>query len=217
MTTPLLTTKLRVPQVRPASSTGRKKNLIARPRLIERLTLARIAIAQGRPGEAIAALTALQESAEAAGGMGYVIASLALQAVVLRAPGRLDQALLALERALSLAEPEGYVRTFVDEGEPMAALLRVAASRGIAFKYVTRLLTAFGEGESPAAVLDDPLSERELEVLRLLAAGLSNREIASELFLAVGTVKKHTSTIYAKLSVHSRTQATARARDLGLV
>ena len=99
----------------------------------------------------------------------------------------------------------------------MAALLRVAASRGIALDYVSKLLAAFEEVAAPSAPLIEPLTERELEVLRLLAAGLSNREIAAQLFLAVGTVKKHTSNIYGKLNVHKRTQAVARARELGLV
>jgi LuxR family maltose regulon positive regulatory protein len=181
------------------------------------LTLARVNIAQGRLDEALGLLTQLLKTAEASGGRHCVIASLALQAIALRAQGKLDQALTVLERALSLAEPEGYVRTFIDEGAPMAALLRIAASRGIALDYVSKLLAAFGEVTVPSAPLIEPLTERELEVLRLLAAGLSNREIAAELFLAVGTVKKHTSNIYGKLNVHKRTQAVARARELRLV
>jgi len=154
---------------------------------------------------------------EAAGAMSYVIETLVLQALALQAQGKDDQALTVLERALSFAEPEGYLRTFIDEGAPMAALLRTAASRGIALDYVSKLLAAFGKVAFPSAPLVEPLSERELEVLRLLAAGLSNREIAAELFLAIGTVKKYTSNIYGKLNVHKRTQAVARARELGLL
>jgi LuxR family maltose regulon positive regulatory protein len=132
-----------------------------------------------------------------------------------------------LERALSLAQPEGYVRIFVDEGEPMARLLTIALSRGIAPDYVRRLLAAFPTTEperaapqKPQALASDliePLSERELEVLQLIAEGLTNREIASRLFLALNTVKAHTRNIYGKLDVHSRTQAIARTQALGLL
>ena len=132
----------------------------------------------------------------------------------------------ALERALTMAEPEGYVRTFVDEGAPMAALLRRAASRGVAPAYVSKLLDALdAEAQmrrgstalaSPTAQpLEEPLSERE--VLRRIAAGLSNRDIAQDLVLATGTVKKHTNNIFTKLGVRSRTQAVAQARELGLL
>ncbi len=134
----------------------------------------------------------------------------------------------ALERALTMAEPEGHVRTFVDEGEAMAALLRRAASRGVAPAYVSKLLDAL-DAEAPmrqgptgppspvAQPLEEPLSERELEVLRLVAAGLSNRDIAQELVLATGTVRKHINNIFGKLNVRSRTQAAAQARELGLL
>ena len=179
--------------------------------------LARVLIAQGRLDEASRLLARLLEMTQAAGAMSYVIETLVLQALALQAQGKDDQALTTLERALSFAEPEGYVRTFIDEGAPMAALLRTAASRGIALDYVSKLLAAFGEVAFPSVPLIEALSERELEVLRLLAAGLSNREIGAELFLAVGTVKKYTSNIYGKLDVHKRTQAVARAKELGLV
>ncbi len=153
--------------------------------------------------------------------MKNLIKMLALQALALETQGNLDQALSALERALSLAEPEGYVRTFVDEGEPMARLLRRVLSRGIAPNYVARLLAAFGKEAkltSPAMEsLIEPLSERELQVLRLIVAGLSNSEIAQELVIAVSTVKSHVNHIYGKLGVKSRTQAVARAQALGLL
>ncbi len=134
----------------------------------------------------------------------------------------------ALERALTMAEPEGYVRTFVDEGAPMAALLRRAASRGVAPVYVSKLLDALdaeapmrrgpiGPASPTARPLEEPLSEREREVLRLIAAGLSNRDIAQELVLATGTVRKHINNIFGKLNVRSRTQAAAQARELGLL
>ena len=134
----------------------------------------------------------------------------------------------ALERALSLAELEGYVRTFVDEGAPMAALLRRAASRGVAATYVSKLLDAL-EAEAPmrrgptgpaapvAQPLEEPLSEREFEVLRLVADGLSNRDIAQELVVTTGTVKKHINNIFTKLNVRSRIQAVSQAREFNLL
>jgi LuxR family maltose regulon positive regulatory protein len=113
------------------------------------------------------------------------------------------------------------VRTFLDEGEPMAKLLRRALTQGIAPNYVARLLAAFGEEApslSPAMdALVEPLTEREMDVLRLIVAGLSNAEIAEELFVAVSTVKSHVNHIYGKLGVENRIQAVERARTLGLV
>lgn len=183
-------------------------------------------MAQGRLDEALGLLMRLFKIVEAAGAMAPAIGILVLQALVLQAQGQGDQALDALERALSLAEPEGYVRAFIGEGAPMGELLRQAAARGIAVEYVGKLLSEWAKemrrGEPaeespsfPAGV--EVFTERELEILRLLAIGLSNREIAEQLFLAVGTVKKYTSNIYGKLSVHSRTQASAKARELGLL
>jgi LuxR family maltose regulon positive regulatory protein len=139
---------------------------------------------------------------------------------------------LFLERALTLAEPEGYVRIFVDEGPPMEALLREAAKRDAAPNYVRQLRTAFGkaavsaeasdlgksDGKSPGIrPLIEPLSERELQVLQLVADGLSNREIGERLFLALNTVKGHNRKIFGKLGVQRRTEAVARARELGLL
>jgi LuxR family maltose regulon positive regulatory protein len=133
----------------------------------------------------------------------------------------------ALERALALAEPGGFIRIFVDEGPSMARLLHEAPSREIAPDYVRRLLAAFPvaepeqadplKREAPKSELLEPLSERELEVLQLIAEGLTNPEIASRLFLALNTVKAHSRNIYGKLGVHSRTQAVARARALGVL
>jgi LuxR family transcriptional regulator, maltose regulon positive regulatory protein len=134
-----------------------------------------------------------------------------------------------LAGALALAEPEGYVRTFVDEGAPMAELLSEvleALQRGrldppIPAHYIRKLLAATERNASGAALsaagLPEPLSERELEVLQLVAAGKSNRRIASELFVSVGTVKTHLNNAYRKLDAHSRTQAVARARELNLL
>jgi LuxR family maltose regulon positive regulatory protein len=137
-----------------------------------------------------------------------------------------------LGRALSRAEVQGYVRTFVDEGPPMERLLSMAFERGIATDYVGTLLGAFvgatkderrrTELQPPSSVPGPPalvesLSERELEVLRLIAEGLTNRNIAERLYLAPSTVKVHTRNMYGKLDVHSRTQAVAKARSLHLL
>ena len=145
----------------------------------------------------------------------------------LDAQGLCSQALVTLTQALERAATQGYVRTFVDEGPPMAGLLYEALSRGIAPDYVRRLLAAFPNIEPeqagllntplPESDLIEPLSERELEILQFIAEGLTNREIASRLFLALNTVKAHCGNIYGKLDVHNRTQAVARAQALGLL
>jgi len=132
-----------------------------------------------------------------------------------------------LEQALTLAEPGGFIRVFVDEGPPMAHLLYEAVTRGIAVDYARRLLSAFSVVETeqtvpaktlaPAQELIEPLSERELEVLQLIAQGLTNQEVASRLYLSLNTVKAHSRNIYGKLDVHSRVQAVAKARTLGLL
>jgi len=177
--------------------------------------------------KALELLARLLSTAEETGATGYVIESLALQAMALQAKDERDQALIALERALSLAEPEGYVRTFVDEGAPMGELLREAAVRGIAPQYVSELLSALGATLSHASAelgkvphtptLIEPLSERELEVLRLLTTRLSTPEIAEELVISVNTVRSHIKSIYSKLNVHRRMEAVQRAKELGLL
>jgi LuxR family maltose regulon positive regulatory protein len=190
---------------------------------LEHATLARIRLAQGRPDEALETLEAVLPMAEAGGRVGVVIEVLALQALAWRAQGDTLRALSLLERALSLSEPAGYVRLFVDEGEPMAQLLYAAAERDIAPAYAGKLLAAFPSTEpsTPAQEaseeLVEPLSERELEVLELVAQGLSNREIGQKLFISLRTVKWHTSNIYGKLAVKNRTEAVAKARALGIL
>ena len=178
-------------------------------------------IAQGQPDEALAVLRILLRKAEAGGWRMFVIENLALESLALQAVGDADQAMICLQRALWLAEPAGFVRVFVDRGAPMAMLLRQAASRGIAPDYVRRLLEAFGAGQAlpprltPALV--EPLSKRELEVLRLLATDLTSTEMAQELILSVNTVRSHIKSIYNKLDVHSRYEALARAEELNLL
>jgi LuxR family maltose regulon positive regulatory protein len=134
--------------------------------------------------------------------------------------GDIPAALAPLERALTLAEPEGYVRIFVDEGPPMAVLLEEAAEHRIAPAYVRRLLTAFGKTEdrTPAErVVIEPLSERELDVLRLLGTDLDGPEIARELMVSPNTMRTHTKNIYAKLGVNNRRAAVRRAEELDLL
>jgi len=186
----------------------------------EYLTLARVLSAQGRRAEALSLLNRLLQTAEAEERMGSAIVILILQALILQTQDNTARALKCLERALALAEPEGYCRAFLDEGRPMAELLRRAEQRGLFPNYVHKLLSAFPAAEStpsPADLLPEPLSERELEVLRLVATGASNQEIAGQLFIALSTAKKHVGNILVKLDTPNRIQAVARARELGLL
>jgi LuxR family maltose regulon positive regulatory protein len=198
------------------------------PREREYLTLARVCIAQGREdpagphlSNALRLLEHLLSDAEANARMGSALEILVLQSLALHALGDRARALSTLERALKQASPEGYVRLFVDGGTPMVALLRQAYARGSVPDYVTTLLSAAGAPAltppAPAGSLLEPLTERELEVLRLLVAGLSNSAMAQELVITVGTVKRHVNSIYSKLGVNSRTQAVARAHALHLL
>lgn len=189
--------------------------------------LGRAYLGQGQTDQALQVLEPLSRATESRGWGLLLIEVLALQALALRAHGETGRALEALERALSLGEPEGFVRTFVDEGQPMAELLREAASRGIAPRYVNKLLAAFEVAEhgplqeavtpSRAHPLAEPLSDRELEVLRLLNTSLSSTEMADELVVSVNTVRTHIRSIYGKLDVHSRYEAVDRARQLNLL
>jgi LuxR family maltose regulon positive regulatory protein len=192
---------------------------------MEHLMLARVLITQHRPHEALPLLGRLLLQAEREGRMGSALEVLVLQALASRAGGDEAQAMERLSRALLLAEPEGYVRLFVDEGAPMLSLLRQARQHGLVPDYVAALLSAFDTqtaAESPAQstnplVLLEPLTERELEVLRLLVEGLSNAAMAQELIITVGTVKRHVNSIYGKLGVQSRSQAIARAHTMHLL
>ncbi|MBN2391387.1 MAG: LuxR family transcriptional regulator [Anaerolineae bacterium] len=192
--------------------------------------LARACLAQDEAEEALAALEPLQAPAEAAGAFLHVIEVCALKALALQALGDTAAALISLERSLALAKPEGFMRVYLNEGAPMASLLREAAARGIQAEYVDQLLAAFGvreygsmEETTPTLPhphtqpLTDSLTSRELDVLHCISQGLSNKDIAEKLVIALNTVKRHTSSIYGKLDVKSRTQAVARARELGLL
>jgi len=190
---------------------------------MEYMVWARILIAQGRLDEATRLLQRLLETAEVGERTSSVIEILMLQALAFQAGGDTDRAMAALERALSLAEPGGFIRIFVDEGTPMETLLKRMKVEGGGMKeYVRKLLAAFADKEfHPLSLssqpLIEPLSERELEVLQLLAKGLTNPEIAARLYLSLNTVKVHTRNIYGKLGAHNRTQAVARARALGIL
>jgi LuxR family maltose regulon positive regulatory protein len=190
------------------------------------LTLVRLLIAQhrvdpkeGSAVEALALLERLLEAAEAGRRLGSVNEILVLQALAHEARGHPVPALGALERALAQAEPEGYVRLFVDEGAPLAALLRAAADAGVHPVYARRLRNAFGPERVSAPVTPgaEALSERELHVLRLLASELSGPQIAGELYVSVNTLRTHTKHIFAKLDVTSRRSAVSRASELGLI
>jgi LuxR family maltose regulon positive regulatory protein len=171
--------------------------------------------------DALSLLSRLLEDAQAKARMDSVLEILLLRALAFATQGDGAQALASLERALRLAEPEGYLRLFVDEGEPIVALLRQAYAQGIVPEYVATLLAAAGSlapaAPPPPGSLLEPLTERELEVLRLLVRGLSNAAMARELIITVGTVKSHVSHIYGKLGVQSRSQAIARAHILHLL
>jgi LuxR family maltose regulon positive regulatory protein len=194
---------------------------------VEYIVFARILIAQGRLDEATTLLQRLLEAAEAGGRTTRAIEILLLQALVFQAGGDTTRAMTTLEKALTLAEPGGFIRIFVDEGLLMARLLYKALTRGIAPDYVRRLLAAFPitepegteppKSQAPDSVLIEPLSEREIEVLHLIAEGLTNPEIATRLFLSAHTVKVHTRNIYGKLDAHNRTEAVTRARSLGIL
>jgi LuxR family maltose regulon positive regulatory protein len=215
-------------------------------REFEHITLARILIAEYTRNQAESAihkamklLDRLQHAAEAGARMGSLIEIGMLQALAHQAQGNVASAFVALEGALRLAEPEGYLHIFADEGAPMAELLAQSVEHraqgdpiGV---YVEHLLSALPAGQRVADMiakdaspvlrsalersntLVEPLSAREVEVLQLIAQGLSNGEISARLFLALSTVKGHNRSIFDKLQVQRRTEAVARARELGLL
>ena len=195
------------------------------------LILARILSAQGQYAAALALLTRLAAGAEAAGRLGRVIEALSIQALVLDAQGERAAALTALANALELAAPQGYVRLFVDEGPGMRSLLAALPAKS---DYASGLLAAFAgtqsidDGGCHVALahasdapdrqdLAEPLTERELEILVLMADGLTNQDIADRLFISINTVKTHAKNIYSKLDVRNRAQAIVRAAEAGLL
>ena len=189
------------------------------------LSQARVHLAQGDPSAALAVLEPYRRRVEERAWADEQLKALVLLAVAFDARGERARAMELLDEALAVAEPGGFIRIFLDEGAPMARLLREALARGVRPEYVRRLLAAFpdddaGRAASPAtrvagSRLAEPLSSRELEVLALIATGLTNQEIALRLYLSLHTVKAHARSIYAKLGVSSRTQAVARGRALG--
>jgi LuxR family maltose regulon positive regulatory protein len=195
-------------------------------REVEYLVFARILILRGEREDAVNLVERLIERARAGGRVTRQIEMYLVLGLAVKELGDTEKAMTILSKGISLAESRGHIRLFVNEGPPMAHLLYEALSRDIFPDYVRRLLAAFPnvELEQPEstkpkvseAELIEPLSERELEVLQLMAEGLTNREIASRLFLSLNTVKAHTRNIYGKLGVHNRTQAVTTARALGI-
>ena len=197
---------------------------------LTRITIARVYMAQKKPDETIRLLNRLEESAKAGGRTGRLIEILIIKALTLQMLCETAQALVALGESLALAEPGRYVRTFVNEGLPVQMLLAqwlAHASSGPVRDYSIRLLSQFEaelpnikavqEKIYPTETLVEPLSPRELEVLQLIALGKTNQEIARQLVVSPGTVKAHTASIYGKLDVANRTEAVARARQLGIL
>jgi LuxR family maltose regulon positive regulatory protein len=188
------------------------------------LAISRVLQLTGEPDlvkRALARLDHVLAAAEAEHRIGLGIEALALQALARQSQGDQAAALILLERALRLAQPEGYQRLFVNLGPPMGRLLQAARARSVMPDYVSQLLDAFGptSGLAPAGAmgLPEPLTDRESEVLRLLAAGLTNREIAEQLVISPETVKKHSGSILGKLHARNRIEAVAQARHFGLL
>jgi LuxR family maltose regulon positive regulatory protein len=231
---PAMKTRVWVSQGRlgEARSWARERDLSVEDDLIylrefEHITLARVLLAQHATeraprfvDQAAGLLERLLRAAEAGARTGSVIEILVLQALSHQARGDIPAALDSLRGALRLAEPEGYVRIFVDEGQTMASLLRAATKQGIAPSYVRRLLEAVNKTEDAAPArqgLIEPLSERELDVLKLLRSDLGGPDIARELVVSLNTVRTHTKNIYAKLGVNNRRAAVRRAEELDLL
>lgn len=190
------------------------------------LSQARVHLAQGDASTALTVLGQARQQVETKSWADERLKVMVLQGVAHHAHGEMDRALQVLGDALTVAEPGGFIRTFVDEGSPMAHLLSEASARGIMPDYVGKLLAVFeteaqkNEDKSylpPEQPLFEPLSQRELEVLLLIAEGLSNQEIRERLSLTLSTVKGHNLKIFSKLQVQRRTEAVARARALGLL
>jgi LuxR family maltose regulon positive regulatory protein len=202
----------------------------------EYLVLARVLIAQDRAGPALSLLERLLAAAVSQHRTASIIEIQALRSLALAAAGDQNAAVDALAEAMTFACPQGYVRVFADEGAPMGALLaqlvaaqraEQAAARSVPADFLGKVVQAFGQGHqalphaartAPAVPgLMEPLTARELEVLALLAAGTTNQGIARELVVSLDTAKKHVSHVLGKLGAANRTEAVARARQLGLI
>ncbi|BAU15844.1 transcriptional regulator, LuxR family with TPR repeats (plasmid) [Leptolyngbya sp. NIES-3755] len=188
---------------------------------LDYLTYAGVLLAQGQLQNALRLLARIQEFARAGGRTIRVMEALLLQALVLQAQGDLERSFGALNQALNIPRQGHYIRLFLDEGKPMAELLQLAAAKKIHSGEVNRLLRIFDSVQEKPTVtsqpLIEPLSDRELEVLQYLATGMSNQAIADQLFVSLAAVKWHARNIYGKLEVNNRTQAVARARELGFL
>jgi LuxR family maltose regulon positive regulatory protein len=201
---------------------------------VEYLALVHILLAEHNVDDAARLLSRLQRAMESTERQGNLIAVLVMWAIVLDMQADTSSALAMLARALSLAQSGGYVRVFLDEGKPIETLLKTGVTKwenADLLAYANKLLAAFyryeaeralerpalATGTAPGDALIEPLTERELEVLHLIAVGYSNREIGDKLVISVRTVKKHVENIHGKLGVRSRTQAAARARELKLL
>ncbi|MBN1487763.1 MAG: hypothetical protein JW981_08990 [Anaerolineae bacterium] len=192
-----------------------------RRRTAEYTALVQALLMQGQADKALAVLEPLIAIAQQWELKERLIRFQILKALAFHTKGDMARGVAALGRALSIAEPAGYIRPFLDKGKPMAQLLYLAAGQGIAPEYTGQLLAAFpvsepGKQDSQIEMVE-PLSERELDILPLLAEGLSNQEIAQRLFISLRTVKWHTGNIYSKLGVKNRTQAVSKARALGIL
>jgi len=187
----------------------------------EHIMFARILIAQDRFDDALELLNRLIAESEKSGRILHQIESLVLQALVFKKINKTTESMAAVKKALSLAAPGAYVRVFVDEGPPMAELLEKSldTNNDIPTKFVKKLLPAFRLRQIIKTDNEfiEQLSEREIEVLRLIAAGLSNKKIMEGLFISLSTVKTHLRNIYSKLDVHSRTEAIIKAKNIGLL
>ena len=220
----------------PEVAAGKIALLIQQQKLAEALPLAqkyelllnqaRVLILQGDSSAALKILDPYCQQMQARDWKDQLLKGITLQALALYSQGEKEKAISGLKEALTMAKAGGFMRLFLDEGAPMASLLTEACLQGIKSDYLNQILSAFKIGrqagqKQPSLAPDqpwiEPLSQRELEVLRLIAQGLSNREIAERLFLALSTVKGHSRVIFDKLQVQRRTEAVARAREIGLL
>jgi LuxR family transcriptional regulator, maltose regulon positive regulatory protein len=194
------------------------KDEIPYQRESEYVLLLRVLLARGDHAAALLLSGRLLKQAESTGQMSLAIESLILQALAFQGKKDIEGALTALDKALSLAQPEGYVRSFLDEGEAMTRLLCQVQSRQVGTGYAAVLLSGIektsGMTQPSMQLLIEPLTTREVEVLKLIEAGCSNQEISEQLVISITTVKRHISNIYAKLAVESRTQAVAIGKEL---